>query len=100
MFRVAEVEKSYTPNAELSQFFVQLLNNYFEKHENPELKDSVNRYLTNKSGIAALNILSGQEIISAAAMFKVLRQINSEELNEDFLKNPMVLGNVDLEKVE
>ena len=90
--RVATRENSYTPNKELSLFFIGLINEYFVNNPDETLYKEINHYLTSNSGIAALNILSGFEIVSAAAMFKVLRLIGNEQLNLKFISNPLVLG--------
>lgn len=93
--KIASRENSYTSNKELSQFFIGCLNEYF--YRNPDKKAielEVNHYLTSNSGLAALNLLSGAEVVSAAAMFRVLRLINSDELNEKFLDNPLTFGKI------
>lgn len=90
---IAKKESAYTSNQELSLFFIRIINDYFK--DNPYRKDlfeEIDRYLTSNSGIAALNLLSGVEVVSAAAMFRVLRLINDKELNHRFLNHPLTLG--------
>lgn len=92
--KIASKENAYTPNRELSLFFIRCVKDHFTyDSKDKELYNEINHYLTSNSGIAALNILSGYEIVSAAAMFRVLRMINSEKLNSRFLDNPLTLGN-------
>lgn len=92
--KIATKENSYTPNKELSIFFVRLINEHFSNNPDEKLFKEINHYLTSNSGIAALNLLSGFEIVSAAAMFKVLRMIGSDELNKKFISNPLTLGKI------
>lgn len=83
--------EAYTPNKELSMMFIKIINEHFSSNPNEHLFNQVNKYLTSHSGITALNLLTGYEIVSAAAMFKTLRMIDSKELTWKFLHHPLTL---------
>ena len=92
MAEVRARRETYTPNKELSVMFIRLINEHFSIYPNEYLFNQVNTYLTSNSGISAVNLQLGTEIVSAAAMFKVLKMINNRGLVKKFLSQDIALG--------